>query len=185
MPTNVADILEELRQDHRNMALLLDLLERECVRIHAGSSADYELVHDIMQYMTIYPDAVHHPKEDLLYGELKSSRPDLTGGFERISLDHRTIAEHGRQLRDSFSSIDSDAVVNRSALVEDAMRYVTILRNHMQWEELDLFERCSAMAADGHPFVIRDDLDGIADPLFGSNVHSGYDRLLRRLKVVR
>jgi hemerythrin-like domain-containing protein len=79
---NVARILEELRQDLRNMALLLDLLERECDHIREGSSTDFELIHDIMHYMTTYPDTVHHPKEDLLYEELKSIRPDLAGGTD-------------------------------------------------------------------------------------------------------
>lgn len=61
MYENIARILEDLRQDHRNMALLPDLLDCECDRIREGSPADLELIRDIMQYMTTYPDAVHHP----------------------------------------------------------------------------------------------------------------------------
>lgn len=178
---NVARILEELRQDHSNMALLLDLLERECDHIRDGSSTDFELIHDIMQYMTTYSDEVHHPKEDLIYEELKSIRPELEGGFERISLDHRCIAEQGRQLRDKFAFIDSEGAVSRGALVDDTMRYVNLLRSHMQWEEIDLFRRCRAMAAIGHQFVAYEDFEGVDDPLFGSRVHSRHDRLFKRI----
>jgi hemerythrin-like domain-containing protein len=177
----VERILGDLRQDHRNITLLLDLLERECDHIRDGSSADFELIHDIMQYMTTYPDAVHHPKEDLIYEEVKSIRPELQSGFERISLDHRCIAEQGQQLRDKFAFIDSEGTVSRSALVDDTMRYVNLLRSHMQWEELDLFERCRAMAAIGHQFVTYEDFEGADDPLFGSRVHSKYDRLFKRI----
>ena len=67
---NAAKVLAELREDHKNMALMLNLLERESNRIYEGEEPDYELLQDIMHYMTVYPDAVHHPKEDRLYAEL-------------------------------------------------------------------------------------------------------------------
>lgn len=183
MYENVARILEDLHQDHRNMWLLLDLLERECDHIRDGSSTDFELIHDIMQYMTTYPDAVHHPKEDLIYEELKSIRPELAGGFERVTLEHRCIAEQGQKLRDKFALIDSEGTVGRSALVDEIMRYVNLLRSHMQWEEIDLFERCRAMATIGHQFVAYADFKGADDPLFGNRVHSKYERLLKRIAV--
>lgn len=61
------------------------------------------------------------------------------------------------------------------------MRYVNLLRSHMQWEEIDLFERCRAMAATGHQLEACDGFEGADDPLFGSRVHSTYDRLFKRI----
>ncbi|MDZ7768416.1 MAG: hemerythrin domain-containing protein [Woeseiaceae bacterium] len=89
MSNDIAVLLDELHQDHRNMAFLLELLERESNRLLDDGNPDFELMHDIMQYMTGYPDAVHHPKEDRLYAEIKEVRPELTAGFQRISHDHR------------------------------------------------------------------------------------------------
>ena len=85
MSNDVLEILAELRQDHKNMALLLNLLERESNRIYEGDDPDFDVLHDVMQYMTVYPDAVHHPKEDRLYAEVRSVRPDLASGFDRIT----------------------------------------------------------------------------------------------------
>lgn len=181
MYESVDTILEDLRRDHRNMTLLLDLLERECEHIRDGSSTDYELIHDVLQYMTTFADAVHHPKEDLIYEELKSIRPELQGGFERISLDHRCIAEQGQKLREKFALVDSEGTCSRNALVDETMRYVNLLRSHMQWEEIDLFERCRAMACTGHQFVKCDHSSGADDPLFGSRVQSKYARLFKRI----
>ena len=141
MERNAAKILAELREDHRNMALLINLLERESNRIYEGEEPDYELLEDIMHYMTVYPDAVHHPKEDRLYAELKAARPDLSTGFERITMDHRHIADLSVKLRDDIASINAGSPIRRNAVVADALRYVNTLRGHMQWEELDLFRR--------------------------------------------
>ncbi len=182
MSNDVMEILGELRQDHKNMALLLDLLEHESNRIYEGEEPEYELIHDIMQYMTIYPDAVHHPKEDRLYAELKSVRPDLAAGFDRITLDHRNIAEKGLQLREDIESINSGSFVRRKTVVADALRYVNTLRNHMQWEELDLFNRCEEMAAKGHAFIVDSGFIHKGDPLFGDAAESRFKHLLDGIK---
>ncbi|MCG8371175.1 MAG: hemerythrin domain-containing protein, partial [Proteobacteria bacterium] len=71
MKTNARDIMAELRDDHRNMAIVLDLLEDIVAEMEAGRDPDFELFDEIMRYMTVYPDAVHHPKEDVVYAELR------------------------------------------------------------------------------------------------------------------
>jgi hemerythrin-like domain-containing protein len=164
------------------MALLLDIVERESECIYRESEPDFELLHDVMSYMAVYPDAVHHPKEDRIYLELMTVRPDLTSGFHRISQDHRSIAEQSIKLRNAFASVESGSVVPRKLLVADALRYVNTLRNHMQWEEIDLFRRCAEMANDGHPFVVDSRLQSVRDPLFGKNVAERYSRLYERIR---
>ena len=179
MEKNAAKVLAELREDHRNMALMINLLERESNRIYEGEEPDYELLQDIMHYMTVYPDAVHHPKEDRLYAELKAVRPDLSTGFERITMDHRHIAELSLKLRDDIASINAGSPVRRKAVVADALRYVNTLRGHMQWEELDLFRRVDEMIRMGHDVIASENLVHASDPVFGPEVEENFGRLVK------
>ena len=178
MDKNAATVLAELREDHKNMALMINLLERESNRIYAGEEPDYELLHDVMHYMTVYPDAVHHPKEDRLYAELKAFRPDLSTGFERITMDHRHIAELSMKLRDDIAAINAGSPIKRNAVVADALRYVNTLRGHMQWEELDLFRRVDEMIRMGHDMFDTANLVHQADPVFGPEVEENFGRLV-------
>jgi len=164
------------------MTLLLNMLEREANLIYDNEEPDYELIQDIMRYMTLYPDTVHHPKEDRLYAEVKAARPDLSAGFDRITVDHRGIAELGLKLRDELESLNSGSFVRRKTIVADALRYVNTLRNHMQWEELDLFRRCEEMADSGHDLVVDALLIHKTDPLFGDKLKGQFDRLLNDIK---
>ncbi|MGB5247082.1 MAG: hemerythrin domain-containing protein [Woeseia sp.] len=182
MSNDVAEIVKELRQDHNNMRLLLDLLEREASTLFEGNEPDYEMLHDILQYMTTYPDAVHHPKEDLLYEEIRRVRPDLSQGFQRISMDHRHLADAGRAVRDKLAAISAGVVIERKNVVSDALRYVHTLRGHMQWEELDLFRRCLKMAREGHQFLTVDEFDEVEDPLFGSTVVANFESLYEHIR---
>jgi len=178
MENNAVTVLAELREDHKNMALMLNLLEREANRIYDGDEPDYELLHDIMHYMTVYPDTVHHPKEDRLYAELKAFRPDLSTGFERITMDHRHIAELSMKLRDDIAAINSGNPIRRRAVVADALRYVNTLRGHMQWEELDLFRRVDEMIRLGHDMFDTANFVHQADPVFGPEAEENFARLV-------
>ena len=182
MSNDVKEILSELRQDHRNMAILLNLIERESNLIYEEEEPDFELIGDIMHYMTVYPDTVHHPKEDRLYAELKTVRPDLAAGFERITLDHRNISESGLKLRDELRAISAGSFVRRKTIVGNALRYVNGLRNHMQWEELDLFRRCDEMAASGHDFIVDSMIVSMQDPVFGEQDHHQFKHLLKSIE---
>lgn len=181
MDKSAAAVLAELREDHRNMTLLLNVLERESNRIYEGEEPDYEMLHDIMHYMTVYPDTVHHPKEDRLYAELKAFRPDLATGFERITMDHRHIADLSLKLRDDIAAINSGNPVRRNSVVADALRYVNTLRGHMQWEELDLFRRVDEMIRGGHDIFDTASFVHIADPMFGPEVEDMFGRLMKQL----
>jgi len=182
MDSNASTVIAELREDHKNMALMLNLLERESNRIYDGQEPDYELLQDIMHYMTVYPDAVHHPKEDRLYAELKSFRPDLSTGFERITMDHRHIAELSVKLRNEIESINMGNPVRRNAVVADALRYVNTLRGHMQWEELDLFRRVDEMIRQGHVTLDSANFTHQSDPVFGPEVEQNFGRLVKSVQ---
>ncbi len=182
MDNNVANVLAELRQDHKNMTLMLNLLEHQFNRLYDDDDPDFELLQDIMHYMTVYPDAVHHPKEDRIYAELKAIRPDLSVGFERITIDHRQIAELSIKLRDDVASINSSHFVHRKTVVADALRYVDTLRGHMQWEELDLFRRVEEMNAEGHKLIEAATYLQGCDPVFGSEVEQKFENLV---KIIR
>lgn len=183
MNDDLTSLLAELRIDHKNMAVMLNILEAEANRIYDGQPIEYELMRDVMHYMTVYPDAVHHPKENRVYMELRVVRPDLANGFDRISKEHRELADLGSRLRDTIESIISGAVQRRSVVVSDAMRYVELLRKHMHWEERDLFLRVGSMIRDGHPIIIESVLQCQKDPVFGPNVEKHFEKLLERIQL--
>ena len=164
------------------MALVLDILDKIAASAGAGEDPDFELVDEIMRYMTVYPDAVHHPKEDVVYTELKKSRPDLAMDLEDVPADHREIAELGSKLRDDVEAIIAGAAVRRENFVKDASEYVQHLRDHMQWEEDDLFKRVDEMIGEDSLPIDIERYQHIKDPVFELEVESGFRRLMTSLK---
>ena len=182
MTNDVEQLMSGLRGDHRNMVMLLDLLDAEIYRLAASGEPDYGLVRDIMLYMTEYPDVVHHPKEDIVYRHLKSLRPEIHTDLERIETDHQYIEESGLKLRNSIEAILMGANLNRDELIENFHHYSEQLREHMYWEETKLFSVADELQhfGDWSEVVLKN--NEISDPLFGSRVERKYGRVLARIQ---
>jgi len=182
MEADTRKLLQELREDHRNMALVLGVLEDTIEFAKSDNDPDFELVDEIMRYMTVYPDAVHHPKEDVIYSALKKSRPDLTEGLDDVAADHREIATLGMNLRDDVDAINAGAAVRRKQFIEVASEYVRRLRDHMTWEEEDLFRRVDEMIGDEGLSIDVEKYQHSKDPVFELEIESVFGRLTTNLK---
>jgi len=182
MDTDARELMTELREDHRNMTTVLDLMDGIVVQMEAGKDPDFELFDEMMRYMTVYPDAVHHPKEDIVYGQLRSRRADLAEDLDHVPDDHNDIAHLGSLLRDEIEAINAGAAVRREKMIEDTSAYILRLRNHMRWEEEDLFKRIDKMLDDEPHTVDIEDLGHIKDPVFELEIEAGFRRLLASLR---
>ena len=182
MKNDVEQLINSLRTDHRNMVLLLDLLDLETERLAASGEPDYDLMQDIMLYMTEYPDAVHHPKEDLIYRHLRSLHPDIDDDLKRVETDHRHIEESGLKLKNDIEAILGSANLNRDEFIANLRQYIEQLREHMYWEEKDLFTLADESQHDGDWSATVLKNDEIGDPLFGSRVERKYRRLLAKIQ---
>ena len=182
MEANAQELMTELRLDHRNMAAVLGVLQGIVEEMEADKDPDFELFDEIMRYMTVYPDAVHHPKEDVIYGELRTRRPDLSEDLSHVPDDHREIARLSCLLRDEVEAINAGAAVRREKMIEDTAAYVDCLREHMRWEETDLFRRIDLML-DAEPYKVDiSEYEHIKDPVFELEIEAGFRRLIESLR---
>jgi len=179
MTNDAAELLAELRQDHRNMAILLGLLRDETDRIDRDEQPDFELLHDIMRYMTVYSDAMHHPKEDLIYDSMRQAHPELVAGLERVEVDHQEIAALGETLRDDIEAIVAGTEITRERVVHDARDYMRRLNQHMAWEEEDLFRR-AAQEIDN--ITIDTAHLSAIDPVFGAKREASFTGLFKAIE---
>ena len=182
MTNDVEQLMSGLRGDHRNMVMLLDLLGAEINRLATSGETDYDLVRDIMLYVTEYPDVVHHPKEDIVYRHLKLLRPEIHTGLKIIETDHQYIEESGRKLRNGLEAVSIGANLNRDELIEKLYHYTDKHREHMYWEEINLFSLADELQhyGDWSEVVLKN--NEISDPLFGSRVERKYRRLLAKIQ---
>lgn len=177
MTTAVSELLDDLRADHRNLTTLLDFLDVEIDRLKALEDPDYDLLHDIMSYLTGYPDAVHHRKEDWVYARMVAVRPAMQRDLQRIGRDHAELANLGTKLFHDIEAIESGTVMRRFDVVEDARNYLKRQRDHMRWEDEKLFPLIDSLKAELDLSALSENHAKVPDPVFGPKVESGFRRL--------
>ena len=165
------------RAEHVNFTRLLDLLDDQLAIFHAGGMPRYELMQDIMYYMTHYCDVLHHPKEDLVFAKIKARNKDLAAQVDALSAQHAKLRDLGENLVRDLDGVVNGSILPRERIEAAASEYATYLRNHMRMEETDILPWAAKLLHDADWMEIGSTIRHIEDPLFGSTAESRYATL--------
>ena len=170
-------VIKALERDHANIGRVLDLLESEILAIDVGKTPDYPLLQDIMCYVTQYPDRFHHPKEDLVFAQILQREPGVHADIETLLKEHISIGLAGRKFERLLRTSNIDSVKVRERLGNAGSAYIRALREHMSEEERKLFALAKMVFTKEDWQAIDAAVDAIEDPLFGTEINKGYERL--------
>ena len=95
-------VIEVLRQEHRNIEKLLQVLDRELTIFDRGDRPEYEVIVRVFDYFQGYPDSCHHPKEDMIFDKLKSRDPAAASKMGDLRIEHE---EEARRLRRAAQAV--------------------------------------------------------------------------------
>ncbi len=171
------EILATLHDDHVNMSKLIDLLEQELAAFKEGDAVDIALLQDLMDYMSHYPDGVHHPREDLIARRLAERDPVAASNADSLMAEHGELDDLARRVYAAVNEIALDAELDRDGIVHLVADYVDRLRNHMNREEVTFFplaER-TLLAADWED--LKGSFGDARDPMFGPDMQEKYRSL--------
>ena len=131
----MSNSLAKWHTEHVNFGKLLDCLEAQLDLFHDALTPHYELMLDIMFYMTHYPDVVHHPKEDLAFARIKACAPQVAGIVEELDVQHEDLRRMGAELVVQLSDIFNGAIAPRMEMETLARDYIATFREHISFEE--------------------------------------------------
>ena len=177
----MAETIRQLHQEHRNMAKLLDLLEAQLTVYGDGGVADFDLIRDIMDYTTSWPERYHHPKENLIFEKLKGKG----GKAEALAVDLAGEHEKGEKLTRGMATVIANvaqgAEIPRDLFERLAREYLDFNRRHMEKEEAQFLPLAEAVLSSEDWAAIEAALSAPEDPLFGPKVEERYRRLLESM----
>jgi hemerythrin-like domain-containing protein len=160
-------IMEQLKTDHSNISRLLGTLEKQMNIVHDEENADFDLMHDIMVYMTHYPDHTHHPMEDLVFQKLVAHDSDAGDIVARLEREHVGLAEKGQRFLEMLRHVVDGALVERVVLEGAGRDYIAFLRSHMEIEDSEAFPRAERALSSKDWKDVASGMEARADPVFG------------------
>lgn len=178
------DLLLQLEEEHGNFARLLRQFETQLELFRKGDTPDYELMRDIMLYLSQYADQVHHPRED---GIMECLLQRLRGRkqsqqlLNHLMLDHEQMAVRATELVAALGNIDGDAVYARETVVSKAEAYAAQLRAHMLEEEHTLIPLARQHLTAADWAALAASMPEGEDPLAAAHIDPAHRALFRRL----
>ena len=161
--------------EHQRFGQVLDVLERQVERIESGGG-DRQLIELVVDYFLDFPDACHHPKEDLLFAQVMANSPVDREEFGDLVDEHRELSELTRRIRQLLDTGPEDGDMPEST-VAGLKDFLRSYRHHIEAENREFF-----------PLVLRylsqQDLDLIdfnmfdrQDPLYDSETEGRFAQL--------
>ncbi len=110
-------LLDKLHLDHINISRLLDILDEQIRRYGRGQTPDYPLIVDILRYMEDYPDTVHHPREDMMFGRMRDRGVDMEmeTTLRDLEQQHRDIREKSLNFLEALRGVCCAGIYRRDA----------------------------------------------------------------------
>jgi hemerythrin-like domain-containing protein len=169
--------------EHAYFNQLLRVLLRQVDLFHGGGQPNYELMQDIISYLTDYSDRVHHPREDVAFARLALRCPDMKLPLARLEQEHRVIAQAGQALSKLIQAVIGGAVIQRAELEVAAATYLVYYGNHIAKEEEDVLARAAKELTAQDWEAVRKAVPAISDPLFGPDAAERYRELRRQIAL--
>ena len=174
-------VISMLQKDHRNVVVLLQLLDPLAGKLGSGTPADFVPILDIMNYMTRYSDLFHHPMEELVFRKLVERDDGAAHLTATLSAEHKMLGEKGGQLLQSVRNVVNGFEPHVGGLAPECRDYVSALRRHMSTEESEVFPLASRLLSDDDWGSIERGLVARADPLFGTGRETEYVALYNHI----
>jgi hemerythrin-like domain-containing protein len=135
----MVEIIEILREEHRNIAKLLRVMEQELNVFDRGERPDYTVFGAIIEFFKNYPDACHHPKEDVIYEKFKARDPGRAASIGDLQAEHRDGAMRLRRVAQVIESVLNDQELLRQSVDRIVRDFIDNERKHIALEDEVIF----------------------------------------------
>ncbi len=169
------DAIVTLSDEHRYLSLLLETLEEQLTATSLTAAGDFFLIQDIVHYMHEYTDVVHHPTEDLMFDKLVQRNPDRAKDVAHLRKDHNAMHKETARIQKLLHTAAKRKTPKAAEAVRTAAdKYIAKLRQHILFEETELFPTAIQCLANRDWHAIEMSLEAKQDPLFGPTVQRDY-----------
>jgi len=171
------DILQVLRQEHRNITNLINTLEWQVAEFEKGNPPDFDVIQATVDYFLGFLDLYHHPKEDLIFTKLLERDAGIVKVLGNLSREHEELGARSRDFATSLHAVLNEREISRKAFAQRARRFIELQWQHIKMEETSFFPAAEKTLAAEDWANLKARMTTGDDPLFGDNVGAKFHNL--------
>ncbi len=151
------ELCESLKAEHDVILHVIDSIEREAAQVEAGGDVRHEFFADAIAFVREFADGVHHQKEEkILFPRMVEAGVPKEGGPIGVMLyEHDEGRAHIRAMNAALPQAAGDGEARR-VLIREARGYVSLLRAHIEKENMILFPMADRVFDQAEKSAIRE-----------------------------
>lgn len=177
---------EVLKNEHRAIEEMLNVVEAAANRLAAGQDVPRDLFSQAADFFRNFTDACHHAKEEgLLFPLMESHGMPRDGGPIAVMLmeheEGRGYVRGMARAAEQYAGGDAAAV---QALVKNVRHYVGLLRQHIMKEDSVLYNMADSLLSSVEQDDLVEQFERMEAERIGPGVHEQYHDLIAELQQV-
>lgn len=176
----------ELREEHRAVKQMLEVLDSVCIRLEQDENVDYQHLDAIVDFIRIFTDECHHGKEeDLLFPALEAAGvPNYPGPIGVMLQEHATMRGIIKQLATEIQAYRSGETDAGKRIAEQGRQYITWLRQHIEKEEQILFQIADVHLDEKQQNELFTAFENLEAERIGAGQHEKFHQSLHQLLTI-
>ena len=162
----MGNLLDKLHNDHVNFIKLLTFIERQLNCIKECEVVDIEKILFSVKYMKDYPDAIHHPLENIVFTYFLEHYDYCCDEIIELMQEHEEMPLLTETVINMLQCVLSEQPIGRKELCDKLSIYIEIQKAHMNHEESKIYPVLYEIMKDEDWQGLDKTLNVSNDPLF-------------------
>ena len=175
--------LNVILDEHRSLAAVLHGLKYLVDQVRDGRRKPaFEVLRAMVHYIDVFPDQLHHPKEDrYLFARLRLRSTEVNSVLDQLEAEHIHGAKLIRDLEQDLLRWEMGGEKNFGAFAEKVKQYADFHWHHMRQEEQVVLPLAERVLTEEDWREIDAAFAGNADPLMDKQVGKDFEHLFKRI----
>jgi hemerythrin-like domain-containing protein len=175
---------EILMEEHRVIERVLTALERAATRLSKGQDVYMRFFTGTTVFIKNFADGCHHQKEEgiLFPAMIENGMSKESGPIAVMLVEHEEGRRLTQKMRLALERIQTSDDSSRNDLIQSALGYVTLLRQHIYKEDNILFPMADKVIPPDQQAQILEAFKLVERDESGEGVHEKYTALALRLE---
>ena len=132
-------IIEDLKEDHESIRLVLEILEKMIDRLYGGKAVDYEDLSWVFEFCRDFIDRSHFGKEEyLLFPALEDAEVPHSP-LEELVLEHDSLREISKYLRGCAEGYFEGEAEATMEIIDKGLAFLTFMNQHLEKEDAIIY----------------------------------------------
>jgi hemerythrin-like domain-containing protein len=175
---------EILKSEHRVIERVIGAMEAAAERVESGQEMDPAFFIQAADFIKGFADGCHHRKEEgVLFKEMASRGfSEESGPVAMMLREHEMGRWYTRRMREAAERTQAGDLNAREQMVQNALEYAGLLRQHIQKEDMVLFPLADRVIPVDEQEQVADGFEHVEHEETGEGVHEKYLALAAQLE---